>query len=290
MKSIENHKIEVNVIDNEFRHLHVPGGRYSHVHKKISKYVKYHRDLINYDGITLITDSFLCTGVHNKINSRWKLGWIMEPRAINSAPYDNFESYKDSYDYVFTHDPVLLSKYPDKAKLYIIGGCWIKDQNYGIHKKTKDISMIYSEKKQTEGHKLRHLVANKINKRAELFGKGINKPIDTKEEALLDYRYSIVIENTKQDNYFTEKLIDCLVVGTIPIYWGCPNISDYFNMDGILTFNTIDELKEILSKLTEDLYLKKISAIKENFELARKFCITEDWLYENYFSEIAKND
>jgi hypothetical protein len=290
MKAYEDHKIEVNVIDNEFRHLHIPGGRYSHVHKKISKYVKYHRDLLEYDGITLVTDSFLCTNIHNKINSKWKFGWIMESREINPAPYNRFESYKDNYDCVFTHDPVLLSKYPDKAKLYIIGGCWIKDKNYGIHKKTKDMSMIYSEKKQTEGHKLRHFISDKINKRAELFGKGVNKPIDTKEEALLDFRYSIVIENTKQNNYFTEKLIDCLVVGTIPIYWGCPNIPDYFNMDGILTFNTAEELKEILPKLTEDFYIENISAIKENLELARKFCVTEDWLYENYFEAITKND
>ena len=115
----------------------------------------------------------------------------------------------------------------------------------------------------------------------------INNPVDTKEETLLDYRYSIIIENTKQDNYITEKLIDCLIVGTIPIYWGCPNVSDYFNMEGIPTFNTLDELKNILPKLTEDFYNSKIKVVKENLELAKKFCITEDWLYENYLKEIT---
>ena len=280
-------KLEVNVIDNEFRHLHVPNGRYSHVHKKISKHIKYKRDLTDYHGISLFTDSFIYTDAHKKVNSRWKFGWLMESREINAIPYDTFEEYKDNYDLVFTHDPILLSKYPDKTKPYIIGGCWIKDHNYGMHNKTKDLSMIFSEKQQAEGHKLRHIVANEIRERADLFGRGVNNPVDSKEETLLDYRYSIIIENTKQDNYITEKLIDCLIVGTIPIYWGCPNVSEYFNMEGIPTFNTIDELKDILPKLTEDFYNSKIEVVKENLELAKKFCITEDWLYEKYFKEIG---
>ena len=284
------YKLEVTVIDDEFKHLHVPNGRYSHVHKKISKHIKYNRDLNKYGGeISLFTDSVIYTDAHTKVNSKWKLGWIMESREINPIPYNTFDVYKDNYDFIFTHDPLLLSKYPDKTKPYIIGGCWIKDHNYGIHNKTKDLSMIFSEKQQAEGHRLRHIVANEIRDRADLFGKGINNPVDTKEETLLDYRYSIIIENTKQDNYITEKLIDCLIVGTIPIYWGCPNVSDYFNMEGIPTFNTLDELKNILPKLTEEFYNSKIEVVKENLELAKKFCITEDWLYENYFKEIIKH-
>ena len=101
--------------------------------------------------------------------------------------------------------------------------------------------MIYSNKIMFEGHKLRHHIANNI-KDVDLFGRGTPNPIDNKEESLVDYRYSIVIENSKTDNYFTEKLIDCLAVGTIPIYWGCSNLNDYFNLEGIITFNTLEEL------------------------------------------------
>ena len=60
-------------------------------------------------------------------------------------------------------------------------------------------------------------------------------------------------------------------------------------MEGIPTFNTLDELKNILPKLTEEFYNSKIEVVKENLELAKKFCITEDWLYENYFKEIIKH-
>lgn len=67
------------------------------------------------------------------------------------------------------------------------------------------------------------------------------------------YKFMICFENTSVPNYFTEKLINAYYNGTIPIYWGCPNISDYVNMDSILylpskpTQSDIDELiKKIL--------------------------------------------
>jgi hypothetical protein len=152
-----------------------------------------------------------------------------------------------------------------------------------MYNKTKNISMIYSNKKQIEGHKLRHEVASIFNNEIDLYGRGTNNPLLQKEEALIDYRYSITIENTKQENYITEKLIDSLVVGTIPVYWGCPNLSKFFNMDGIITFNNIDELKNLIPKLDKNLYNSKINAIKENIELAKQYSITEDWLYNNIF-------
>ena len=275
--------IEVNVIDNDFRHLAKPNGRYSHVHRKISKKTKYVRDQKNFNGITLFTDNFIASDIHKEINSKNKIGWLMESREINPKPYENFESFKDNYDYTLTHDPELLEKYPDKTKHYIIGGCWIKDNNYGMYDKSKNISMIYSNKKQIEGHKLRHEVANNFDDEIDLYGRGTNRPILQKEDALVDYRYSITIENTKQENYITEKLIDSLVVGTIPIYWGCPNLAKFFNMEGIITFNNINELKNVIPKLDENLYNSKINAIKENIELAKQYAITEDWLYNNIF-------
>ena len=130
---------------------------------------------------------------------------------------------------------------------------------------------------------MRHEVANNFDNEIDLYGRGTNTPLLQKEDALIDYRYSVTIENTKQKNYITEKLIDSLIVGTIPIYWGCPNLSKFFNMDGIITFNNIDELKSIIPQLNKKLYNSKINAVKENIELAKQYAITEDWLYNNIF-------
>ena len=283
----ESPKIVVNLFDEAFLHLAKPNGRYSHVHQKISKHVKYVRNLPNFDGITLFTENYLSSNIPSQVTSKYKIGWIMESREIYSPPYETFESYKDKYDFVLTHDPILLEKYPDKTKFYPMGGCWVKESNFGIHKKTKDISMIYSGKRSAEGHRLRHVVASVVGDKVHLYGRGTPRPIEQKEEALVDYRYSIIIENTNQKNYITEKIIDSLVVGTIPVYWGCPNISDFFDMNGIITFNTVKEFEELLPTLTKELYESKLEAIRNNFELSKKYCITEDWLYENIFKQLS---
>ena len=98
---------------------------------------------------------------------------------------------------------------------------------------------------------------------------------------LKDYMYSIVVENGKHDLYFTEKLIDCFRTGTIPIYWGCPSIGDYFDIDGIIMFDNINELNEILNHLNEEHYAKMLPHVKNNFKKAENYLLVEDWLYKN---------
>jgi hypothetical protein len=50
-----------------------------------------------------------------------------------------------------------------------------------------------------------------------------------KWDGLAPYWYSIAVENSKHANYFTEKLSDCFLAYTLPFYYGCPNIKDYFD-------------------------------------------------------------
>ena len=57
---------------------------------------------------------------------------------------------------------------------------------------------------------------------------------------------------------------------TIPIYWGCPNISEYFNTDGIIFFETKEQLNQILDNLTEKDYYDRIDAIVENYKIANE--------------------
>jgi hypothetical protein len=36
--------------------------------------------------------------------------------------------------------------------------------------------------------------------------------------------------------------LDCFLFKSMPIYWGCSNIGDYFNKHGIIEFNNVDDL------------------------------------------------
>jgi hypothetical protein len=65
-------------------------------------------------------------------------------------------------------------------------------------------------------------------------------------------------------NYITEKILNSYASGTIPIYWGCPNISDYINMDSILY------LKPNYSQLDIDHLISEIILLDNNDELYKE--------------------
>ena len=83
--------------------------------------------------------------------------------------------------------------------------------------------------------------------------------------------FHIAVENTKHNNYFTEKIIDAFLTKTLPIYWGCPNIDKYFNKDGILTFETEEELFNIVNNLTPEFYFSKLETIIKNYHTALSY-------------------
>ena len=140
--------------------------------------------------------------------------------------------------------------------------------------------MIASNKNMCKGHRDRLDWVDRLKDvdGIDFFGRGFDTEIDTKEEGLCDYMFSIAIENASYETYFTEKLLDCFATGTIPVYYGAPNIGDYFNKDGI-----IDLTEEF--DVSEDLYHSKIDAIKDNLERTKKMEILEDFIWENYFND-----
>ena len=78
-----------------------------------------------------------------------------------------------------------------------------------------------------------------------------------------NYKFMICFENKSQPNYFTEKLINAYYYGTIPIYWGCPTINKYVNMDSILY------LKDDFTEDDVDRLIDEIKILDNNDELYR---------------------
>jgi len=196
---------------------------------------------------------------------------IEPPSIINTT--QTIINNQNKFDIIFAWNNDILNKCPNSV-LFPFGSCWINEEDQKIHEKTKEVSIISSVKHQTVGHKLRHNIIQSNFMELDLFGNGYN-PIENKIAALKDHRFSIIIENEKLDNWFTEKIIDCLITGTIPVYWGCPNISEYFDIRGFIIVNSIEDLitkKNILNKTT---YSEMLPYIKINFELAKKY--TDFW-------------
>lgn len=106
--------------------------------------------------------------------------------------------------------------------------------------KTKLISVISSDKAFTQGHIDRLRFVEKLKEHfgddLDVFGRGSN-PFDDKWDVIAPYKYHIVIENSTQKYYWTEKLGDCYLGGAFPFYHGCTNLSEYFPEKG---FEAID--------------------------------------------------
>jgi len=128
-------------------------------------------------------------------------------------------------------------------------------------KKEKLVSMIFSKKNMSQGHKLRYSIGKTFE--ADKFGEMFNNPIQDKKEGLIDYCFSYTIENCSEQGYYTEKINDCFLTGTIPIYWGDPDIGNVYNKDGIIFLEELDSYK-----ITKKYYYSKLKAIEENYNIA----------------------
>jgi len=223
---------------------------------------------------------YIDNGLHIPTNPNTKnYGWLCESKTIISAQYvwcqRNVETLKQKFIKVFTHD-VELTKLSDifqltqcSAKSYLAHG--------EMYPKTKLVSMIASNKTMCSEHIYRQQMIQKFSSKCDHFGRG-HRPIENKEDGLKDYCFSIVMENATYPNMFTEKITDCFMTGTIPIYYGISNIGDYFDTNGII--NLDDNFK--IEDLSIELYESKIKSIEKNLQLAIDLLVSEDYIYKNF--------
>jgi hypothetical protein len=238
----------------------------SSIHRQESKFIKW---VDSGAEETFYIDRYISLAFDDT-HSKRKYAWLLEsanicPDVIEDVKR-NYLYYVRVYDAIFTHHKDLL-KLHSKFKFAPLYGSWIAEPK--LYDKTKLVSMICSNKVMCEGHQYRLAWAQKFNE------------IESKEEGLVDYMFSVAIENASYESYFTEKIQDCFATGTIPIYYGSPDIGKFFNPKGIIILT--DDFD--LSQLTEELYYDKLDAVKENLEIVENFLINEDYIYKTYLEK-----
>ncbi len=124
--------------------------------------------------------------------------------------------------------------------------------------KSKCISVIASNKAFTSEHKARLEFAQKLKEhygdKIDFYGRGF-VTMDDKLDSLKDYRFQVVLENSSFEHYFSEKLTDCILAGTYPVYYGCPDLDKYFTQNSyrrIDIHNFEDSIKIIDNAIKEE--------------------------------------
>jgi len=154
-----------------------------------------------------------------------------------------------------------------------------------------EISFLSGTKDLVEGHKLRQSIFKLENNiiipkkwfyvledfsQEKFENTGIGRPTDPKLQAKGKHilyntpMFNIAVENINSDNWFTEKLSDAFNTKTVPVYWGCKNISDFgYDERGIIRFNSLEELPYIVNNLTEEKYYSMIPFIEHNYNISK---------------------
>jgi len=109
--------------------------------------------------------------------------------------------------------------------------------------KQNRIAVVCSNASKTEGQRQRLTLLEglkqRLGDRLVHFGRGF-EPVDDKMDAILPYRFQLVLENGVEQNYWTEKLADAYLGWAYPVYLGCPNVADYLPGEALLSINDLD--------------------------------------------------
>ena len=242
--------------------------------------------------------------VLNSIATRWKLLRLAPERlwfASSEAPNDVHAAWNEGQG-----DRATVVTTARKTALCLTGRSYIQSPpvtpTWWVHKsyqelsriahvpKTHDLSWVTSNFNILEGHRTRLRFLNQLKSEInfDLFGRGFS-PVADKWDALAPYRYSIAFENTIAPHYFTEKLMDCFVSHTMPIYFGAPNIADYFPEKSMVVIDPSDPdvFNKIKDVVASNLWLDRMPYILE----AKKLVLNKYNMYARLagmFSAAAK--
>lgn len=194
----------------------------------------------------------------------------------NVTPNFNFCDYAIGFDWLDFGDryyrlPLyLVAVFYSKDELRMAGDNFLTKRaaisKLDLSKKDKFCSFIYSN---YLADNTRKLFFDKLSKYKKIDAGGayLNNTggrVANKLEFESSHKFSIAFENTSRSGYTTEKLVGSLVAGTIPIYWGNPDIGKEFNEKRFINCHKFSNFDEVIERIKEidandDLYLSIVN-------------------------------
>ena len=204
---------------------------------------------------------------------------MVEPRTIQPEMYEWLPGHYKDFDIIFTHDDELL-RLPNAKLMYFMN--WY--EAYDVPK-TKNISMVCSDKLMCAEHKLRQMLADILGDKVDHYGMYRGGRICDYYECRAEYRFEVVVDNYWQGHWACEKLANPLASKTVPIYLGGKYLPDDIDTNGIIIADKIMDIPKIVDEVLENpirAYMDRQVAVERNYNIIRRFKIFEDWLYSEY--------
>ena len=186
---------------------------------------------------------------------------------------------KHLFDVILTWDDKIINNC-DNALFLPFGHTWFTpDQYEKNHIKEFKIAHLRGNLLKSYGHQMRWEILERKDelkiptKFFDVYGDrhNIEDAKKGKEKVFGNSMFGVAIENFSHRGFFTEKLLDCFLLKTIPIYWGCTNIDEFFDKEGLIEFGNIDDFIYISNTLTEEYYNSKKDIIEKNYQKALQY-------------------
>jgi len=285
---VEN--LKIGLFDTSFRHHSsntIPGSPIN--------YVEWNRSNPTHESLVCFTNEQILSDQRKQIPKSQRIALLYESKETMNWLYRDVQKVISEFQIFFTHEKQFLQNYSNTR--WIPGnGIWI-GHSYGggvtgLCNKDRLLSFITSDKQTTTLQQLRVLLARKLGELSNYEIDVYLRPAHAFEyipisQCLGRYHFSLIVENTISPWYFTEKLLNCFAVGTIPIYLGATEIEEFFNPQGIIKFKSMGEfMDKTLPSLNPDLYKSKIDSVVDNLERSLKMSSIEKVISETIMQEL----
>jgi hypothetical protein len=226
-------------------------------------------------------------------NFKKKILFHFEPPVVHPYVYKNIDYLTSIYDAVF-----LVCKIDNiKCHYFYFPQSYSNIlSEYWDNTRRSFLTMILSNKKPRPFPNVKELYSERLKvvnffgktNDIDLYGFGWDKSdlqkvykgsVESKYPVLSKYNFAISFENCIMPGYITDRIFDCFIAGTIPVYWGAPDIEEYIPKECFIDmreFKDYSELRQFLKSLTKS----EINSYKEN---ARKYLESEQ--FEPYTKE-----
>jgi len=258
-------------------------------------YLLYLKEKYQDKSVTFWYDKFPST--QEELNQNpYNFLFLHEPNEFFGLHNHAIQGYS-GFTAILTWNNKLINELSNAVNFTYAGQTLDNDYINSLGKKEFNVSFLCGTKTLVEGHKLRHEIYSlkddinipkkwfyvlddydhttdtrpgytEYSKDLSHIPEGVD-PISYGRRVLFDdSMFTIIIENVKYDNWYN-KIGDAFVTKTIPLYWGCSNISEFgYDERGIIRFNSKEELLQILNTLTPEKYNEILPYIEYNYELA----------------------
>ena len=182
----------------------------------------------------------------------------------NIEPDFNLCDYAIAFQFIEAGDRYI--RFP----LYLISGFkQLNNQPLDSEKllNRKFCNFVYSNSKWADPTREEFFKKLSKYKKVDSGGKLLNNiggAVENKLDFIKDYKFTISFENSSLSGYTTEKIVEPMIVNSLPVYWGNPDIHRDFNKQSFVYVNDYETIEEAIHEVIrldndDEAYIQKLS-------------------------------